>query len=66
MEMKGNSSDSRVPYDSEQKQFINIVGESHFQEGLALHKRDASDAWANGVLIPEPDNKFDLIVPEGL
>lgn len=59
MEMKGNLADKRVPYDSEQKQSIDIVGESHFQEALAMYKSGDSDAWANGVLIPEPDNKFD-------
>jgi len=59
MEMKGNISDRRVPYDSEQKQSIDIVGESQFQEALARYKTGASDAWANGVLIPEPDNSFD-------
>jgi hypothetical protein len=59
MEMKGNLSDKRVPYDSEQKQSIDIVGESHFQEALAMYKSGDSDAWANGVLVPEPDNKFD-------
>jgi hypothetical protein len=59
MEMKGNVSDKQVPYDSEQKQSIEIVGESQFQETLARYKTSQSDAWANGVLIPEPDNKFD-------
>jgi hypothetical protein len=59
MEMKGILSDKRVPFDSEQKQSIDIVGESHFQEALAMYKSGDSDAWANGVLIPEPDNKFD-------
>lgn len=59
MEMNGNVSDKRVPYDFEQKQSIEIVGESHFQEALARYKTGSSDAWANGVLIPEPDNKFD-------
>jgi hypothetical protein len=59
MEMKGILSDVRVPYDSEQKQSIDIVGESYFQEALARYKSIDSDAWANGVLIPEPENKFD-------
>jgi hypothetical protein len=59
MEMKGNVSDRRVPYDAEQKQSIDIVGESQFQEALARYKSSANDAWANGVLIPEPDNRFD-------
>ena len=59
MEMKGNVSDKQVPYDSEQKQSIEIVGENQFQETLARYKTSQSDAWANGVLIPEPDNKFD-------
>ncbi len=59
MEMKGNVSDKRVPYDSEQKQSIDIVGESQFQEALSRFKTSPSDAWANGVLIPEPGNKFD-------
>ena len=60
MELKGNASDKRVPYDPEQKQSVEIVGESHFQEALARYKAgSSSDVWANGVLIPEPDNKFD-------
>jgi len=59
MEMKGMFSDARVPYDVDQKQSIDIVGESHFQETLAMYKSGDSDTWANGVLIPEPDNKFD-------
>lgn len=56
---KFGESDKRIPFDPDQKQPIDIVGESHFQEALARYKTGASDAWANGVLIPEPDNKFD-------
>ena len=52
--------DSRVPFDPEQKQSIEIVGESHFQESLQKYKGgNPGDVWVNGVLLPEPDNKFD-------
>ena len=52
--------DVRVPFDPDQKQAIEIVGESHFQETLQKYKGgNPDDVWANGVLLPEPDNKFD-------
>jgi hypothetical protein len=52
--------DSRVPFDPDQKQSIEIVGESRFQETLQKYKDgNAGDVWVNGVLLPEPDNKFD-------
>ena len=49
--------DKRVPFDPDQKQAVEIVGESNFQD--TLKKYLSNDVWANGVLIPEPDNKFD-------
>ena len=54
---KFGESDKRVPFDPEQKQPIEIVGESNHQD--TLKKYLSKDVWANGVLIPEPDNKFD-------
>lgn len=54
---KFGESDKRVPFDPDQKQAIEIVGESSFQD--TLKKYISKDVWANGVLIPEPDNKFD-------
>ena len=52
--------DTRVPFDPDQKQAIEIVGESHFQETLQKYKGGKpGDVWVNGVLLPEPDNKFD-------
>ena len=54
---KFGESDKRIPFDPDQKQAIEIVGESNFQD--TLKKYMSVDVWANGVLIPEPDNKFD-------
>jgi hypothetical protein len=52
--------DTRVPFDPDQKQSIDIVGESKFQETLQKYKgSNPGDVWVNGVLLPEPDNKFD-------
>ena len=52
--------DARVPFDPDIKQSIDIVGESNFQEALQTYKGGKSgDVWVNGVLLPEPDNKFD-------
>jgi hypothetical protein len=52
--------DTRVPFDPDQKQSIDIVGESNFQEALQRYMGGTlGDVWVNGVLLPEPDNKFD-------
>jgi hypothetical protein len=57
---KFGESDKRVPFDPDQKQSVEIVGESYFQDTLQKYKGGkAADVWVNGVLLPEPDNKFD-------
>ncbi len=52
----GESSDKNIAYAGRNiKQDLIIVGESNYQDAIALFKK----GWSYGFLVPEQDNKFD-------
>ena len=52
----GESSDRNIAYSGRNiKQDLTIVGESNYQDSIALFKK----GWSYGLLVPEQDNEFD-------
>jgi hypothetical protein len=52
----GESNDKNIAYGGRNtKQNLVIVGESNFQDSIALFKK----GWSYGLLVPEQDNEFD-------
>jgi hypothetical protein len=52
----GESNDKNVAYAGRHiKQDLTIVGESNYQDSIALFKK----GWSYGFLVPEQDNEFD-------
>ena len=52
----GESNDKNIAYAGRNiKQDLIIVGESNFQNSIALFKK----GWSYGLLVPEQDNEFD-------
>lgn len=52
----GSSEDKNVAYAGRNvKQDLTIVGESNYQDSIALFKK----GWSYGLLVPEQDNQYD-------
>lgn len=60
IESNGNFEDPRVPYVDSAQQYVEIAGESNYQDALSRYKLPTqTESWANGILIPEPENRYD-------
>jgi hypothetical protein len=52
----GSTNDKNIAYAGRNvKQDLTIVGESNYQESIALFKK----GWSYGLLVPEQDNEYD-------
>ena len=56
---------------SDEQQFLDVVGESFYQDNLKQIQAESGDSWLSGVLMPEPMNPHDtnavsllVIVPD--